>query len=203
MNQDQPNLNQELKSLEEDVFKDAHSSVEEFEFATGYYDEENKVLHKKVVIKEISGEEEDILASPKLNGFKKIHQILVACTESIGDISDKKEIDKVIKKLNSGDRYQLMLKIRELSLGKQFLFKAKCINTECGKQSDQILDITKVTIDGLKDPSNLEFDCELPKSKKKVHWRIQDGAAEEKATKVMNQLDNLMTTHIYQRVMTI
>lgn len=169
----------------------AKSSVGEYELPTGYLDQDG-ILHTSVMVREITGEEEDILASRKMPMYVRMNRVIENCVLSIG--THKNGIpawSKVIKDLTVTDRLFLLIKIRIVTLGELFSFKAQCPNEGCGKYSSQTTSLEEFNIKGLKDPMIRSWKGKLPKSGFTYTSRIQTGADEEKLAKVSGSEDLL------------
>lgn len=169
----------------------AKSSVGSYELPTGYIDGDG-VLHKEVVVREITGEEEDILSSRKMPMYVRMNKVIENCVLSIGSYKQGvPEWSKIIKDLIVTDRLFLLIKIRIVTLGELFSFKAKCPNESCGKYSSQTTSLDEFEIKGLKDPMLRSWKGKLPKSGYSYTARIQTGADEEKLAKVSGSEDLL------------
>lgn len=59
------------------------STVGALELPGGYLDPHTKELHRTVMVREISGFEEDMLASEQIDGHGKLDALLSACTTRI------------------------------------------------------------------------------------------------------------------------
>jgi hypothetical protein len=69
----------------------------------------------------------------KMNNGSAINEVLARCVVSIDGV---KPSETGILGLLSGDRRTLMFFIRRYSLGKDYSFKAKCPNPDCGELND-------------------------------------------------------------------
>ena len=104
---------------------------DEFEMLAGYVDEDG-VLHKTFVIREMNGKDEEAIKQTNnaQNGAKVINILLARCVVRIGTLVKKdfkpKEWENIIKKLYIGDQDFILLKIRELSLGKEIECQHTC-----------------------------------------------------------------------------
>jgi|TARA_Y100000310_G_scaffold328163_1_gene395797 hypothetical protein len=90
----------------------------------GYLDEAGE-LHRDVVIRELSGEEEDIIRS-KGPMIPRFNQVLANCTESIGTIRDEGGIFRAVSQLTSADREWMTIGIRRCTVGDKFEFEFRC-----------------------------------------------------------------------------
>lgn len=197
-----------LVSDDEPMFKDARPPVDIFELPTGWLDrdktdaEGRPTLVREVELKEITGTEEDMLASSKMQPHQKMNNLMVACTNRMGDITDKQKIRVIINELVSVDRFFLVYKIREISLGKIYKFSAPC--PSCSDDKTRLVDLSEVEFPALENPYKRAFEGVLPKSKKNYRWLVQNGISEEKAQKLLKVSgDNIFSTLIMQRLESI
>lgn len=161
-----------------------------YQLPTGYLDEAG-VLHRDVVVREITGVEEDLLGSRKMPIHVRMEKIIQNCTESIGTLSEKNSANwsRIIKGLPVSDRLFLLLKIRTVSIGAPFKFKTQC--TSCGEVSDQVVSLDDFKISGLPDPSVRHWKGVLPRSKKPYTAKVQTGFEEEKIASLSTSEDML------------
>jgi hypothetical protein len=164
------------------------SSVEGFKLPSGYLDDEG-VVHDQIVMSEITGEEEDILASRKMLIHKRLQAVLERCTVSLGDVP-KGDIGKALKKLPVVDRLYMLIKLRAISLGNMYTFKTACPQEACKMESRMTVDLDELVATGLKDPKKRHFEVVLPKSKKKVRWAVMDGSGEDKLSGMQQSKDS-------------
>lgn len=171
----------------------AKSSAGSCELRSGYLDEDG-VVHKDAVIRELSGEEEDILTSRRLQGWQKMQKIMENCCVSIGNVKAEgnKEWTKVIKSLTATDRLYLTIQIRMASLGNAFTFKTQCPKEGCGHVGEKVVDLNDFKIEGMADPTMRTWSGTLPKSGWNYLAKVQTGFEEEKLAKATDaKSDNL------------
>lgn len=178
----------------------AKPSVDGYELPTGYLDVDGNI-HKEAWVREMTGEEEDILTARKVKIHQRMGQILERCVTQIGAFRQgDMNWPSVIKGLTVSDRLFLMIKIRQVSLGNLFSFKVKCTDEVCGKMSEQTVDLQDFKIGGMPNPSERVFEIELPKTKKKAKLKIQTGADEGRIANFVN-LPNPMTIITMSRLL--
>lgn len=161
----------------EQPFEDAKSSYNTFELPTGYLDTNTQELIKTVVLKEMTGEEEDLLANPKINAFFKMNKLMQNCTESIGQYTDKEKVADILKSLVANDRHFIIYKIRQITFGDNYKFQVEC--PECKKSQVGVVKISSIEIPSLKDPKKRLYTGILPKSGMEYCWKVIDGKAED------------------------
>lgn len=153
----------------------------------GYIDPAGK-LHTEVVVREITGAEEDILAARKVKIGKKMNELLGRCVQRIGTITERSEIMRAVVEMTLGDRVYLMFLIRRATLGDAYPFEVLCGN--CGKKSDFVVDLSTLETTKPADPMKRVFDVELP-SGRKARFRVATGKDEDKLTEAMDGMDSL------------
>src|SRR5262249_22101386 len=88
----------------------------EFELPIGYTDEQG-VVHRKVVLRKMTGKEEAILADRRnqRNGGKLVTELLHSCLVRLGDLP--KNGTATVERMYSADRNFLLLKLRSITFG--------------------------------------------------------------------------------------
>jgi hypothetical protein len=104
----------------------------EFEFALpiGYTDSEG-TIHRRVVLRKMTGREEAILADRKYqrNGGKLVTELLQSCTVKLGELQSNGR--GPISGLYSADRNYLLLKLRSITFGPELEATYSC--PACGE----------------------------------------------------------------------
>lgn len=176
----------------------AKSSVDALLLPTGYLDELGK-LHREVELRELSGEEEDILVSRKMAVHMRLAKLLENCVQSIGPYTqDDPRWKNVIKDLVATDRLFLILQLRILSLGPIFSAKMKC--SACEAFSNQSVDLNDFKIHGLKDPMQRVWEGQLPKSGFKYVAKSQTGWEEAKLAQYSADNKDMMSLAMLGRI---
>lgn len=175
--------------------ENAKSAFGSCELPTGVYKDR---LLKEVVYREMSGQEEDVLASRTLTASQKITQIIAGCIREFDGEADPYAVRQCVDKLVITDRWYLLTKIRSHSLGPQYEFKAKCPSCEHIEKLTANLNETKVT----NPPKATELfqEIALP-SGKKVRWRVADTTVETNIEKLSQKNpDKAATVALFSRV---
>ena len=154
-----------------------------FDLPCGYLDA-NGVLHTEVQVREMTGREEDLLASNKISPVKKINALLAACVVRLGSIENRELIGQAVVNMTQGDRVYTLLAVRMASLGNDYPVEQKC--PECGVESNYLLDLGTLEKKTLAEPMIRVRDIELP-SKKQARIRLATGADEERTAKVRDE----------------
>jgi len=132
----------------------------EWSLPIGFKDVQGTV-HRKVVVSEITGYDEEFL----LNGAKKGQTVdvligfLLRLVKKIGTL--EKIDESVIKKLLVGDLNYLLVAVRCESLGKELEFEIQC--PKCKNQEQFSQDLTELSVIELGDEDPREFTVELEK----------------------------------------
>ena len=107
----------------------AKSSIGTFVLPCGYLDSAG-VLHTEVCVKEISGHEEDLLASKAIPEARKLGELIANCVTRLGPLTDRGQIAMAVKELLVGDRAFLLFAIRRVTVGDNYPFRARCPSCE-------------------------------------------------------------------------
>lgn len=145
-------------------------------------------LFTEVRVREITGVEEDMLASKKVPATKKMGQLLVGCTQGIGPFSDPTQVAALVPKLLVGDRVFLLLAIRRVSLGDEYPFRSEC--PECEVQSLFNIDLSGLEVKPMPEPRKRSYEVVTPKGRK-VQWHPMDGAGEQKLANLGGEADKV------------
>ena len=187
-------------NVEEKVlFENAKSSIDAYELPTGWLDTESGELHKDVELQEITGREEDMLVAKNLSANQRMNNLMCSCVRRIGPFTDGVMIRRIVSELTSNDRFFLVYKIREISLGPIYKFSAPC--PYCQDDQLRIVDLSEVVIPGLNNPRIRIYEGKLPKTNLSYKWKVLDGRGEEVAQKIIKKSDNdLLSAAILQRL---
>jgi hypothetical protein len=176
----------------------ARSSYGSCELKSGIYTEATGVI-KNIEFRELSGMEEDVLASNKMSLSEKLTRVMSNCTIKIGTIEDRKTINEMIPKIMMADRWYYLVQLRILSVGAAYSFKAKCPSCEHVDAVDY--DLNQMKVESSADISNPYREIKLP-SGKVVRYRLADGTVDAKIESSSND-QNSATAGLYARIDTI
>ncbi len=146
-----------------------------FALPCGYLSPDN-TIHREVALREMTGREEDLLASRKTDGTKKMNELFVRCIERIGSMTDKQQIAAAVPELLLGDRTFLMFAIRRVTLGDEYPFRHRC--PSCDKESLYLVDLSEIGVKEMPEPTKRSFDGVLPASKKTYRFHLLTGRDE-------------------------
>lgn len=173
------------------------SSIDGFELPCGYLDADSK-LHTYVEVREILGDEEEILSAKNMPIMKKMNKILANCTTAIGDITDPKRISAIIPELTQGDRVYLLFAIRRVSLGDDFPFVTQC--PKCELKSNLSVSLAELTIKKMPDARIRTYDVVLGKTQKKLAMKVLTGIGEEAISKAASVGRDIISTAMLARI---
>ena len=160
-----------------------------FELPCGYLDPAGN-LHTEIALRELTGAEEDLLASKQLTPFKKYNELLARCTLRLGNITDAGQMPALMKALPVGDRLFVLFALRRISIGDSYTFEETCPNPECKAKRNYSIDLSGLDVKKMPDPKKRIFDLTLP-SGATVRFRISTGEDEERAMKLDKSEDAL------------
>ena len=172
------------------------SSIDSFELPCGHVDQEGTV-HTQVTVREMTGEDEEVLAARNMPTTKKINKILTRCTESIGPFSGQ-ALQFIIPELTQGDRIYLLMAIRRASLGDDMPFQTTC--PSCKEEARFIVDLKDLETKKMENPALRHYDVVLPKSKYKVRMKVLTGKGEEAISKAATKGQDIISTAIFARI---
>ncbi len=124
----------------------------------------------EATIREMTATEEGFLASQKmLKSGEAFEKILRNCVI-------EKDVD--LDNLLVGDRYYLMLAIRRLTYGDDYDFKVRCAS--CGQTFNMSVNLAELPIKKLEGDPDATHTITLPRTGKKVTFRLLRGRDEKK-----------------------
>lgn len=161
-----------------------------YELPCGYLEETDKgpVLHNEVELKEMTGEEEDLLASRNIPFDKKMDALIASCLVRLGTIHQKPKIRKIVPQLLLGDRTFLFFAIRRASLGDEFPFREEC--PQCEETSLQPFDLGLLKLRKMPEPLKRSYHATLP-SGAEVVFKCLAGEDEKRRDKYRKTLKPL------------
>ena len=166
-----------------------HSS-QDFRLPCGYVDADDK-LHDHVTMRQMTGYEEDMMANTNLVVTERVSNVLTACCDRLGEITDKKIIRTAIEgtvkepalALTAADRVAMLLFLRIVSVGDEYRFDSHCPHCEAANKG-KALDLMDLDIKYVENPRKRYADVTLPKSGVEVTLRILTGKEETMTSKM-------------------
>lgn len=164
--------------------EEAASAAGVVRLPVGFKDEDG-VFQSEMVVKEMTGKEQDLLLARSIEPNAKIMQLLMNCTERLGSIvaaESPAKLAKALKGLTNADRVWALIEIRCLTYGDDFSFEIKC--PECGAKSKRTVDLRSVKPDYPKvkgeafDPQEFPFEMTTSRGTK-VQWTYLTWDAEQ------------------------
>lgn len=183
-----------------------------FTLPCGYVDAAG-VVHKEIILREMTGLEEDILDDNDLVVNERISKVLTACTEKVGNITDKKTIEAAISDtladigntglpLTAQDRIAALLYLRRVTLGDTYRFERRC--PRCGELSKgKLLDLRTIAITPVKDPKKRAVQVKLPRTGKSAVLKVLAAKGEEKVSLLKPTQKDLKTCAILARLQSL
>jgi hypothetical protein len=171
------------------AIEDPKSTLGVFELPCGYLDSEGNV-HNEVALRELTGAEEDLLASKQLTAFKKYNELITRCTLRVGNVTDVTRIPAIVKALPVGDRLFMLFALRRVSLGDNYTFDATCPDKACGATCSYTIDLSTLENKKMPDPRKRVFDAVLPTGAT-ARFRVSTGADEERSMQSDKSEDTL------------
>jgi hypothetical protein len=173
MTQPADNTAQKLHLLNQQQLEEPKAPIGIYELPCGYIDPDSKELVNDVELKEITANEEDLLANEKIAEEKKLSELLVRCVTRLGKYrqSDEQYRDRLLD-LTIGDRTYLIFCIRRVSLGDTYPFVQKC--PACEVNQLFMLDLSELEVRKMADPMKRQYECKTPTGKT-VKYHVMTG----------------------------
>jgi len=171
------------------------SPIGVFELPCGYLDSDG-TLHTEVEMSEITGHQEDMMASRAVPPYKKMSMLLGQCVKRIGTITDKGRLAMVVSDLTVGDRAYLLVALRRVTLGNELPFEGKC--PDCGKFNRYMVSLADLDVRPMSEPMKRVYDVTLP-SGGGVRFHVMTGREEEALGKT-NMPDDQLTMALVARI---
>ena len=167
--------------------EEGSAPVGEFDLPCGWLSPEGNLI-TRIRVREICGDEEDILASKHVAPERKSGLVLARCLEALGPHEDRKTIDNAVLEMTIGDRMFTLFAIRRVSLGDDLPFAALC--PECDVEGVYISKLSELVVQKMANPMERVFDRILP-SKKPVRFHVMTGKEEELLGREKGSADKL------------
>lgn len=161
----------------------------------GVVDAEGK-LHNEFVVREMTGEEEDLLAG-KGPVLPRLNRVILNCLNQVGGFSERVDLSRAVDTLTAADRMHLLLSIRRASIGDDYNVKVKC--SSCSGEWDASIDLANLEITMMSDPTTRDRENTLS-SGKIVGWHVMDGRDEEWLISHQKKQRDVLTLAILARV---
>jgi hypothetical protein len=163
-----------------------HSTMGEVELPCGLIRDGSLIT--KAFVREISGHEEDMLASDKIKPITKLTELISRCVIKLGDITDREFIAKAAREMTIGDRAWLILAIRRRTLGDIFPYTEVCPNPACKVKRLFQVNLGDLEMRKMADPMRRLYEVELPVCGKSARFHVMTGADEEEISKYQTDM---------------
>lgn len=173
------------------------SSIDGFELPCGYVDPDGK-LHTYLEVREMNGNDEEILAANNMTPGKKIQRLMSTCTTAIGDYRGLGTMEKIIPDLCQGDRFYIMFAMRRVSLGNEMPLISKC--PQCEHVQLINIDLSELEIKKMPDPMQRTYPVKLPKSGLEVQMKVLTGRGEDMIVKAQKSGKDIISTALLARI---
>lgn len=187
---------------------------ETFELPCGFLDDETGTFYDQLVVREMSGDDEDLLSNKKkIQSGKVINDLLVACC-TLKSSESGKTLALTSEKAMSmymGDRGFAMIKIREISEGSGYRFKLEC--PVCGSVNNFEQDLSKLKPVKMPEPKKKFYTLKLPDRADAagnvfpgdtIKFQSMDGHSEQKMKVLMEQHpDELFSVNLAARIVEV
>jgi hypothetical protein len=151
--------------------KNADGTMDIFELPSGV----------EVELREMTGAEEEILTNPRLvRSGEAVNLVLANCTLRLGEKENPTKED--LLDLLAGDRLFILVKLREMSLGREVEVELVCGNATCRERNATTVDLGELEVSGYGPEREMTFT--LPGSKQVVRFTHLDGHRETRLAKL-------------------
>jgi len=170
-----------------------HAREFEIELPIGYLDADGS-LHRTAALRKMTGRDEAIMADKnnRNNAARMVTELLANCLVRLGDI--EKPGRPIVQQLYSGDRYFLLMKLREITFGPDMQASYSC--PTCREANGLIEDLAALDVIRLADGELLEdivvvlddgYDDRNGQHYDTLVFRYPTGADEEKIASAVRE----------------
>ena len=152
-------------------------STQIFTLPGGYVDEQG-VTHREVELAPVTGFEEELLdgVGPAARSAHAVTALLSSCVRRVGKLAPV--TTALVRDLLINDREFLMLKLRELTLGKNLKAEIVCRELKCAQSMDIALNLDDLTPNA-KPVDRRVFKFEMEEAGFAIEFRLPTGADQE------------------------
>jgi len=181
---------------------DPKSSVGTFDLVGGFLleDKEAEQTYRlnRIMLREISGHEEDIIADDSVSFTERLYQVFGRCITQVLDndghvITDPKELISVPDGLLFSDIMIILKSLYQVTMGDQLVKKIDCDNPLCKNTQNEVIDLKKLEVYPVKgDPMQrvreyvtsrgTEITWEMLSGKTDRNSNIEDESPKDKVT---------------------
>lgn len=175
-----------------------------FKLPCGYVDAAGTV-HNEIIMREMTGMEEDVMDDDSTSVTDRISKILAQCCVKLGTVVDQAVIYKAVsdtldtgKPLTAADRVAMLLFLRRTSMGDIYKFEGSCPHCNHTNKNMQ-LDLSSVEISYVKDPTKRRVRIKLPSGGNAV-LRVLAASGEKKLSGLKPSQKDVRTLAILARL---
>jgi hypothetical protein len=172
-------MNDTTAVIADSQIREPHAPVGVFELPCGYLDPKD-VLHTDVMLTELTGRDEDMLADTKTSAQRKMNQLLISCIARLGSLTDRNAIATAVPNMLVGDRVFLLIAIRRTSLGDEYPYQDKC--PACEKESMFSLNLADLEVVKMPSPYKRVYEDRMPSSAALMAWANKGTVPEPEAS---------------------
>lgn len=184
---------------------------------SGFLDPDTGMLFDKVKVRDIGGDEEDILADKSVPFRVRLEAVMAGCAleflpsdedkekhPNVESISSQKGILRAVEGLTAYDRTAMLIDLRSISPGPWFHFETKCPNRvpQCGAMQTKSVLLSEMPRQIPEDVRLREYEVTISKGRV-VKMRVMLGAHEEQLEKLTDDGHNLFTAALLVRIVSI
>lgn len=185
----------------------------EFQLPCGAMTPDGKV-HKRVILRETTGYEEDILGDDTVIRSTRMSDVLSACVTQIGTVTDKDMIRRMVIDdmptggvgITSTDRIAAMIFLRRVSVGDVYKFDRRCPRVGCGfLNKNKRLDLRTIAMTTVPEDrvGKRRVKFPLPRSGQKATLRVLTAKYEEELFKLRPTQKELASAAMCARIESI
>jgi hypothetical protein len=140
------------------------------ELEGGHLDQETGGRWTTCHYREMTGVEEDILASQNILPDEKITKVIVGCLTQVGPCMDRERFYEIVEGLPEVDRLLLLLRIRQQTLGNMLPMDVPCPSAQCvhDRVKKMSVDLSTVETFPMKNPAVRNYTVTLSTGRR---WR--------------------------------
>ena len=180
--------------------------VRDFTLPVGYVDPEGK-LHDQIMLREMTGVEDDMLGNDDLPIGERVSNVLSACTVKLGDVEDPEVIRQAISDqlegrglpLTEQDRVAAMIFLRRVTIGDIYKFERRC--PRCSTMATgRKTDLRELKIEKCPHPEKRRVKLELPRSGREVIIKVLSAQGAIKVSRLRPTQKDLKSLAILARI---
>jgi hypothetical protein len=172
------------------ISEQAQSSFATYTLPCGYLTADGKVL-KSVTLHEMTGYEEDLMASSDLNSRESLEELVISCLDDLEGIKDKKEIREAVRNMTLADRTFLVMAVRRVTVSDVYRFQTVC--PKCGHGQAKTVKLSELDTKGGDPTKQRAFEVTTPKGRVAT-LKMMTGADEEAAEKFQKEEPRKLAT---------